>query len=251
MTEVFEKPERSCFNLTHYAKLLPESHCIFIMPPGCSRILRLSSIEEGISQRFTMFNLEQADIINGDVESILIDGAMHTIDRLTALGRRPKIFAVFVSCVDSFIGTDHDYVMAELRAFAPDIHFLDLAVDPINRDTLPPLVRLHHALTDLFHQDVHCTPKRRANWLGHYLQPDCSHPLVYALEQQGIASWHPLNCSTLSELSDMGNSIVNIVASPVALPAARKLKTRFGTPYYNLLNPDDAESISEEALLAL
>lgn len=251
MTEVFEKPERSCFNLTHYAKLLPESHCIFIMPPGCSRILRLSSIEEGISQRFTMFNLEQSDIINGDVESILINGAIQTIERLTAYGRRPKLFAVFVSCVDSFIGTDHDYVMTELRAFAPDIQFLDLAVDPINRDTLPPLVRLHNALTALFERDSDTAPVRSVNWLGHYLKPDNSHPLRCKLEQQGIASYHSLDCATLDELRQMGNSIANIVTNPVALPAARRLKERFGTPYYNLTNPADAESLTEEALLAL
>ena len=70
MTDGFEKAERSCFNLTHYAKLIPESHCIFIMPPGCSRILRLSSIEEGVSQQFSMFNLEPSDVINGNIEKI-------------------------------------------------------------------------------------------------------------------------------------------------------------------------------------
>ena len=70
MTASFEKAERSCFNLTHYARLIPESHCIFVMPPGCSRILRLSSIEEGISHRFTMFNLEQSDVINGSIEDL-------------------------------------------------------------------------------------------------------------------------------------------------------------------------------------
>ncbi len=251
MTNVFEKPERSCFNLTHYAKLLPESHCVFIMPPGCSRILRLSSIEEGVSQNFTMFHLEQSDIINGSIESILIEGSIHTINRLSELGRRPKIFAVFVSCVDSFIGTDHDYVMTELNAFAPDIQFLDLAVDPINRDTLPPLVRLHHALTDLFVQDVSIAPLRRANWLGHYLRPDSENALRCALEQRGIASIHPLDCTTSDALRDMGNSLVNIVASPVALPAARKLKERFNTPYFNLVNPADPEAITEEVLLAL
>ena len=65
MSDSFEKAERSCFNLTHYAKLIPESHAVFVMPPGGSRSLRRSSIEEGMSHRFTMFNLEQSDIING------------------------------------------------------------------------------------------------------------------------------------------------------------------------------------------
>lgn len=248
MTTAFEKPERSCFNLTHYAKLIPESHAIFVMPPGCSRILRLSAIEEGISDRFTMFNLEQSDIIEGTVESILIDAARGTLDRLTEEGRRPKIFCVFVSCVDSFIGTDHDYVMEELKNIAPDIIFLDLAVDPINRDTRPPLVRLHNAVTALFEKNG---TERTANWLGSFLPPAEDQPLRLRLTQQGITSRHLLDCRTLAELRRYGNSAVNIAATSVAVPAARKLKDRLGTPYYNLTDPTDPDSLTEEALLTL
>ena len=248
MTTSFEKPERSCFNLTHYAKLIPESHAIFVMPPGCSRILRLSAIEEGISHRFTMFNLEQTDIINGSVEEILIEASKTTIERLTEEGERPKIFCVFVSCVDSFIGTDHTYVMEELRSHAPDIIFLDLAVDPINRDTLPPLVRVHNQVTALFEKTG---TERRVNWLGSYLPPAAEQPLCTKLETRGIAVQHLSACETLEELRCCGNSVANIAATAVAVPAVRRLKERFGTPYYNLVNPADPESLAEEALLAL
>ena len=41
MSKAFDRPERACFNLTHYARLIPESHAVFVMPPGCSRIIRL------------------------------------------------------------------------------------------------------------------------------------------------------------------------------------------------------------------
>ena len=91
MTACFEKPERSCYNLTHYARLVPECHVIFITPPGCSRIIRLSAIEEGVSDRFTIFNLEQADVIAGSVEDIFVEGVQQTIDRLTDEDRRPKV----------------------------------------------------------------------------------------------------------------------------------------------------------------
>lgn len=247
MTHAFEKPERACFNLTHYAKLLPECHAVFVMPPGCSRILRLSAIEEGVSHRFTMFNLEQTDIIGGEVESILIDGTLATIARLTEEGVRPKILALFVSCVDSFIGTDHEYVMAELRAAAPDIIFLDLAVDPINRDTLPPLVRFHNAVTDLFEKGS-TTPT--VNWLGSYLPPT-EHPLAAKLAKKGIISRHLMDCETLEDVRQMGCAAANIAATAMAVPAVRRLKARLGTPYYNLVDPADPDAMGEEALLAL
>lgn len=248
MSDSFEKAERSCFNLTHYAKLIPESHAVFVMPPGCSRILRLSSIEEGMSHRFTMFNLEQSDIINGSVEDLLLEGAERTLKRLTEDGRRPKILSVFASCVDSFIGTDREFVIEQLQEKYPDVIFFNLAVDPINRDSLPPLVRVHNTITALFEKTG---STRTANWLGHYLRPDENHPLLLKLQQSNITSRHLLDCETVAELRQMGNAAVNIVAGPMALPAARILKNRFGTPYYNLVNPADPDSLSEEALLAL
>lgn len=248
MSDAFEKAERSCFNLTHYAKMFPESHALFVMPPGCSRILRLSSIEEGISHRFTMFNLEQSDVINGSVESIVIDGAARTIKRLTELGRRPKIFSVFVSCVDSFIGTDRDYIMEELRQMEPDMIFFDLAVDPINRDTMAPLVRVHNTVTALFEKTGQT---RTVNWIGNYLRPEDTHPLVQKLQENGLESRHLSDCSTVDELRLMGNSTANIAMTAMGLPAVKKLKERFGTPYYNLMNPNDPDSLTEEALLAL
>lgn len=248
MTAPFEKAERSCFNLTHYARLIPESHAVFIMPPGCSRILRLSAIEEGISKRFTMFNLEPSDVIDGSVERILIDGTCGTLDRLTQDGQRPKILCVFVSCVDSFIGTDHTYVMDTLRDYAPDVIFMDLAVDPINRDTLPPLVRLHNTVTDLFERTG---DERCVNWLGSHLPPPENLPLRRELDAAGIASRHLSDYPTLENLRTAGNAAANIVATPVALPAARRLKARLGIPYYNLQNPDDPESLTQEALPAL
>ncbi|MBR4944875.1 MAG: hypothetical protein IKZ26_05660 [Peptococcaceae bacterium] len=248
MSNAFEKAERSCFNLTHYAKMFPESHALFVMPPGCSRILRLSSIEEGISHRFTMFNLEQSDVINGSVESIVIDGAARTIKRLTELGRRPKIFSVFVSCVDSFIGTDRDYIMEELRQMEPDMIFFDLAVDPINRDTMAPLVRVHNTVTALFEKTGQT---RTVNWIGNYLRPEDTHPLVQKLQENGLESRHLSDCSTVDELRLMGNSTANIAMTAMGLPAVKKLKERFGTPYYNLMNPNDPDSLTEEALLAL
>lgn len=247
MTQRFEKPERSCFNLTHYCRLIPESHAVFVMPPGCSRIIRLSAIEEGISDRFTMFNLEQTDIIGGDVESILTDGTRLTIDRLTAEGRRPRIVPVFVSCVDSFIGTDHDHVMTQLRALAPDIQFLDLAVDPINRDTLPPLVRLHNAVTALFERTG---TARQVNWLGSHLPPAQDDPLLLRLTGRGFVSRHLLDCPTLADLRALGNSAANIAVTPSAVPAVRRLKERLGTPYLNLVTPEDPESMTEEGLPA-
>lgn len=248
MSDSFEKAERSCFNLTHYAKLIPESHAVFVMPPGCSRILRLSSIEEGMSHRFTMFNLEQSDIINGSVEDLLLEGAERTLKRLTEDGRRPKILSVFASCVDSFIGTDREFVIEQLQEKYPDVIFFNLAVDPINRDSLPPLVRVHNTITALFEKTG---STRTANWLGHYLRPDENHPLLLKLQQSNITSRHLLDCETVEELRQMGNAAVNIVVGPMALPAARILKNRFGTPYYNLVNPADPDSLSEEALLAL
>ncbi len=248
MTACFEKPERSCYNLTHYARLVPECHVIFITPPGCSRIIRLSAIEEGVSDRFTVFNLEQSDVIAGSVEEIFIEGVQQTIDRLTDEERRPKVMMTYTSCVDGFIGTDHSYVMSELRAYAPDIIFMDLAMDPINRETLAPLVRVHKNITALFEKTEPC---RSVVWLGKWIPPEPDEPLAVKLAEKGFTSRHLLQCETLDELRELGNAAAFVAVTKIMLPVVRELKARLGTPYYNLAEPDDPESMSEEELLSL
>lgn len=248
MNACFEKPERSCYNLTHYAKLVPESHAVFIMPLGCSRILRLSAIEEGISHRFTMFNLEQGDLIEGSVEDIFLDGVKDCLDRLTAEGHRPRVMMTFTSCVDGFIGTDHGYVMDRLRAYAPDVIFMDLAMDPINRETLAPLVRVHRNITALFEKTGR---SRDVVWLGKWIPPQADHPLAAKLAERGLVSRHLLDCGSLEALRQLGSAAAFIAETKLMLPVVRELKERFGTPYYNLSDPADALSISEEELLSL
>ncbi len=248
MSACFEKPARSCFNLVHYARLVPEAHIAFITPPGCSRIIRLSAIEEGVSDRFTVFNLEESDIISGSVEEIIIDGVKATLGRLDAEGRRPKVFEVFVSCVDGFIGTDHNYVMEELRAYAPDVIFMDLAMDPINREIQPPLVRVHKNITALFEKTG---DEPAVTWLGKWIPPEEGDPLRLALEARGIASRHLLQCETLEELRALGRSRAFIAVSRIMLPVVQELKARLGTPYYDLTESGDPGSMSREELLSL
>ena len=93
--------------------------------------------------------------------------------------------------------------------------------------------------------------ERRINWLGSYLPPAAEHPLRTKLEAQGVAARHLSDCETLEELRQMGNSLVNVAATAMAVPTVRRLKARLGTPYYNLVDPTDPESLTEEALLAL
>ncbi|MBR6522341.1 MAG: hypothetical protein IKT47_06710 [Oscillospiraceae bacterium] len=248
MTACFEKPERSCYNLVHYARLVPESHVIFITPPGCSRIIRLSAIEEGVSDKFTIFNLEEADLIAGSVEDIFVEGVQQTIDRLTDEGRRPKVLLSFTSCVDGFIGTDHGYVMSRLRAYAPDIIFMDLAMDPINRETLAPLVRVHRTITALFEKSE---PARSVVWLGKWVPPEADDALAAKLAERGFENRHLLDCETLDELRALGGAAANVAVTKIMLPVVRELKARLGTPYFNLADPADPESLSEEELLNL
>ena len=248
MTACFEKPERSCYNLVHYARLVPESHVIFITPPGCSRIIRLSAIEEGVSDKFTIFNLEEADLIAGSVEDIFVEGVQQTIDRLTDDNRRPKVLLSFTSCVDGFIGTDHGYVMSRLRAYAPDIIFMDLAMDPINRETLAPLVRVHRTITALFEKSE---PARSVVWLGKWVPPETGDALAAKLAERGFENRHLLDCETLDELRALGGAAANVAVTKIMLPVVRELKARLGTPYFNLADPADPESLSEEELLNL
>jgi hypothetical protein len=119
-------------------------------------------------------------------------------------------------------------------------------MDPINRETaMPPVVRMQFALSSLWRQ----TKKVKAvNFFGCFTPPHPEDPLVRHLESRGYEVKHLALCKTFSQHVEMGNSVLNLVTHPSALPAAKALDM----PYiYIPICYDDAELTAQyEAVCA-
>ena len=223
----YSAPAHESWNLAHICRLIPESHTLFATPAGCSRIVRLSAIEKGFSDIFTTLDITSADIIDGGVEEKILKGTRETINALKEEGRMPKAMLLFISCVDTFIGTDHEYYLEKLKSEFPDIYFLDCAMDPINREILPPIARMHLRISEVF---TNLKKQRAVNFIGSFIAPDKDNELIRHLAENGIESKHIYNCTSISEAESMGGSMLNIVLHPTGVYAAKDMEKRTGIP---------------------
>ncbi len=231
----YSAPVHLGWNLAHICRLIPEAHVLFATPPGCSRIIRLSAVQKGISESFTTLDLSSDDIVNGSTEERILSGARDALAALKAQGRFPRAMLIFISCIDGFIGTDHEYYLGTLRDEFPSVKFLDCAMDPINREKQPPIVRMQSAIASLFEGGQKA---RAVNWLGRFLPVNENHELKAHLNAHGVKSMHAYNCRTMDEMNKMGKSALNIVTHPTALPAAKELEKRLGMPWFGLFSGD-------------
>ncbi|HWP80823.1 MAG TPA: hypothetical protein VN446_09305, partial [Candidatus Acidoferrum sp.] len=148
----------------------------------------------------------------------------------------PPAVMLFTSCVDNFVASDHEVYLSALRARYPAVAFLDCAMDPINRETaMPPVVRMQFALSSLWER----TRRAKAvNFFGCFTPPGSDDPLPRHLQAHGYEVRHLACCKTFSQYVAMGESALNLVTYPTALPAAKALDM----PYvYMPVCYDDAE----------
>lgn len=236
-------PAVSSWNLAHICTLLPESLSIFATPYGCGRVIMMSAAEKGLTGRFAHLGLTREQLMMGETEQAIISGACELLNGLPAL---PPALMIFTSCVDNFVASDHEVYLSVLRKRYPSVAFLDCAMDPINRETLlPPVVRMQFALSSLWKK---AKIEKAVNFFGCFTPPHPDDPLVLHLQNHGYEVRHLALCKTFSEHVAMGDSALNLVTHPTALPAAKELDI----PYlYMPVCYDDAELAAQyEAVCA-
>ncbi len=215
-------PAGGSWNLAHICALLPDSISLFAAPAGCGRVIMMSAAESGLLGRFAHLGLTREQLLMGETEQTIIGGARELLDGLPQLPPAVMIFTSCVdSCVDSFVASDHEVYLSALRERYPGVAFLDCAMDPINRETkMPPVVRMQFALSSLWKKEAGA---KSVNFFGCFTPPDLEDPLVCHLQSHGFAVQHLGCCKTFSEHVAMGESVLNLVTHPTALPAAKIL----------------------------
>ena len=78
-------------------------------------------MKQGLKDRLFYLYVSQSDIVDG--YDPLIPEAVKNV--LEALKKQPKVFFIFVSCLDDLIGTDHEALLEELgNSYRPhESHF--------------------------------------------------------------------------------------------------------------------------------
>lgn len=229
-------PAQSSWNLAHIIRLMPESHALFAAPEGCTRIIMISAAAKGMTGRFSAVAVTNADVVGGGVEEKIARAAEEVLRR-----RRPKALFIVTSCIADFIGVDRSAYLDALREKHPETLIMDARMDPINRKSgLPPIVRMQKLFGGAFERTG---ADRAVNVLGSFTPPEEGQELLDHLRAHGYEARHVYRCETLDQLRKMGNSALNLVVHPSAVPAARDLQARLSMPWVDLT------AISDEAAL--
>ncbi|MBO5373189.1 MAG: oxidoreductase [Lachnospiraceae bacterium] len=234
-------PSHGGWGMVRIAMLIPQSHQLFVCPSACGRHGALGAIQQGLKKRLSYLYLEESDVISG-YDDTIYDAVDELLERLP---QRPKVFIVFVSCIDDLIGTDGEAVIAELSLRYPDIQFRMGHMNPIQSDSdEPPLVTTWKTVYSLMERTAD-TVFPAVNMLGNYVPIDSKSELIRILKELGIELCHIGNMHTYDELKNMGNHALNLLIAPSVEKIAKELKREQGIEYLKLPTNYNLSEINE------
>ena len=123
-------PARGVWNIVHIGMLIPGAHQIYVCAGNCLRGVVLTAAEMNAQSRFSTITIKENNVLDGDMETLLIEGVTEILHRLPSL---PPAVLVFTSCIHHFLGCDLALCYREFRKRFPDVDFTDCYMNPIMR----------------------------------------------------------------------------------------------------------------------
>ncbi len=217
----YSAPARGVFNIVHTGMLIPEIHEIFVCAQGCLRGVVLTAAEMGAQERFSTVTVKENNLLEGDMESLIIEGVS---DILSRLGSVPPAVLVYTSCIHHFTGCDLNYCYAELRKRFPSVEFTDCYMNPIMRKSgLTPDQIMRKQLYSLL------TPMSSdggINIIGNNYSTDDESDIVKLILKSGRKLREVTRCSSYSEYKEMAMSALNVSYNPSARAGGEALGKR-------------------------
>ena len=221
-------PARGVWNIVHIGMLIPGAHQIYVCAGNCLRGVVLTAAEMNAQSRFSTITIKENNVLDGDMETLLIDGVTDILNRLPKL---PPAVLVFTSCIHHFMGCDLDLCYRELRKRFPAVDFTDCYMNPIMRKSgLTPDQLMRRQLYSLIKPRK---PDSGVNILGNCFPTDETSELVKIVRKAGRPLRDITDCKTYEDYQNMGASSVHIAYNPPAKAGAEALARRLdGTALY-------------------
>ena len=223
----YSAPARGVWNIVHAGMLVPQAHEIYVCAQGCLRGVVLTAAEMGASARFSTVTIEEHDLYDGDMESLLIEGVTDILQRLPML---PPAVLVYSSCVHHFMATDLALCYRELRARFPGVAFTDCYMNPIMRKSgLTPdqlMRRQLYSLLAPLEQDG------GVNFVGSFYALNRDSDLVQLIAASGRPLREITACKTYEDYLQMARGSLNLITHPAAEPVGPYLQEKLGQGIY-------------------
>lgn len=235
-------PAHGGWGVVRVAMLVPESYQLFVCPSACGRHGALGAIEHGNKERLSYLYIDEADIVSGSYEDLILEGVDALLE---ALEEMPKAMFIFVSCLDDLLGTDHVAILDVLNKKYP-IKFQVGHMNPItNGSKTPPPVTLQRKMYELV--EGQGEKADTLNLLGNFVPLEENNELFDVLGQLGIKEIkHISEQKTFKAFEEMGESKYSLVLRPEAKVAAEDMKRHNKINYRFLPVSYDMEVIAEQ-----
>ncbi|MGI5979153.1 MAG: nitrogenase component 1 [Oscillospiraceae bacterium] len=223
-------PARGPWNIVHVGMLIPEAHQIFVCAQGCLRGVVLTAAEMGAQERFSTIAIRENNVLEGDMESLIIEGVTDVLQKLPTL---PPAVLVFTSCIHHFMGCDLELCYRELRRRFPGVAFTDCYMNPIMRKSgLTPDQLMRRQLYSLLE------PRERnensISILGNCFPTDETSELLQMLRAGGKTVKDITLCRSYHEYLTMAESATCITMLPPARAGGDALAERLGMKHLYL-----------------
>ena len=222
-------PARGVWNIVHVGMLIPEAHEIFVCAGNCLRGVVLTAAEMGAQRRFSTVTIKENNILDGDMETLLIDGVTEILHRLPAL---PPAVLVYTSCIHHFLGCDLALCYRELQKRFPTVDFTDCYMNPIMRKSgLTPDQLMRRQLYSLLKPR---TQDGGVNILGNCFPTDDTSELVRIIRRTGRTLRDITACRNYEDYQQMAASSIHIAYNPPAKAGGERLANRLGGTFLYL-----------------
>lgn len=204
---------------------IPESHSLYVCPQSCTRRQALRALRNGEADQMSFLQLAEADLVSGDYEGQVADAVSALLD---ALPQRPRVLQLYVNCVDDFVGTDGETLVAGLREQFPGVRFTLQHINPIAVDVNSEFAgKMHRGLYGLLEQ-----PEQQdagVNLLGSFEPLPAETELHDALAAAGAGpERHIVSCKTFDDYLAMAASCMNVCTSRMGEGVSQDMANVFG-----------------------
>ncbi|MDY4971384.1 MAG: nitrogenase component 1 [Lachnospiraceae bacterium] len=227
----------------HTVLRIPGSHTLFIGPSACSRRHAFHESMYGDRRNISFLFITEADVISGDYENLIGDAVSELLD---VLHPAPHIFLLGVFCIDDFLGTDEEALMAELQLRFPGCHFAVEHIDPVSMEEnrqKSGMKKTRNMYRFLDPADRH---DQGINFLGNFvsLDPECE--FLQLLEQWGAGPVRELfHCETYEDYQAMAKSRLAVGMRHVSDDVMHCMTDDLDIPYYYFPTSYDMDIVAE------
>lgn len=223
----YSSPANGGRGIVRIGMLIPESVELFVCPFACGRHGSISAVKQNLKHRLSYLYVNQADIINGYDDLIILAVG----ELLETLPTRPKVVLIFVSCLDDLLGTDHEALQERLSAEYPDVKFRSCHMNPISKGSkTPPAVSIQNNIYSLLEETKE--KDMGINCIGNLVPVEKESELYAFLQSLGYDKLkHIAHYETFADYQEMAKSRFNLVIAGPGKQAAELYEERTGTPF--------------------